>query len=277
MYKIIENVEISKNIYKLSIENELICKSFLPGEFIVLMPNEESEKIPLTIYSIDKNVVSMIYQVVGKTTYLLSKKKDYIYSILGPLGNKSLLLDKDIKKVLFVAGGLGIAPIIPQAKYLNEKDVICDLIYGMKSIDNLILKEDIDDYFNDKIIVTEDGTSKNAGLVTDYIKDNGYDYIVAIGPLKMMKYVTECGKKLNMPTIVSLNPIMVDGTGMCGSCRVIYDGTVRFACVDGPEFLGELVDFDSLIKRNDIYSTIEGKKYLSEIERENHHGGCGMC
>lgn len=277
MYKIIENKLIGKNIYRIKIENEYLASSFLPGEFVVLMNDENSEKIPLTIYSVNENSVTLIYQVVGKTTKELSQKKDSIYSLLGPLGNASLLLNKDVKKVLFVAGGLGIAPIIPQAKYLKEKGVICDLIYGMKSIDNLILKDDIDAYFQNKVIVTEDGTSNNKGLVTDFMNDDNYDYIVAIGPLVMMKYVSIEAKKMNIPCIVSLNPIMIDGTGMCGSCRLMYDGEVRFACTDGPEFLGDKVDFDSLIKRNNIYSTIEGRKYLELLEGDEHHGGCGMC
>lgn len=277
MYKIIENIEISKNIFKLTVENELIASHFLPGEFVVVMPSDTSEKIPLTIYKVEGKMVTMIYQVVGKTTYDLSQKKDFIYSILGPLGNKSILLDKNIKKVLFVAGGVGIAPIIPQAKYLKKNGVVCDLVYGMKTLENMILKEDIDETFNNVTIVTEDNTGENVGLVTDYIKNDGYDYIVAIGPVMMMKYVTRKASSYEIPCIVSLNPIMIDGTGMCGSCRIIYDSTIKFACIDGPEFLGSKVDFDSLIKRMDIYKNIEGQKYLEGIEGNTHHGGCGTC
>ena len=149
MYKIIKNREIAKNVFELVVENELIASHFKPGQFVVVMPDETSEKIPLTIYKTEGSCVSMIYQVVGKTTYDLSKKNDYIFSILGPLGKPSIILNMEAKKVLFVAGGVGIAPVIPQAVELKKRGVICDLIYGMKTIDNCILKDDIDKYFDD--------------------------------------------------------------------------------------------------------------------------------
>ena len=151
MYKIIENVSISKNVFKITIENENIATHFIPGEFVVVMPDETSEKIPLTIYKVNGKNVTLIYQVVGKTTHDLSLKQDYIYSILGPLGNPSLILNLEAEKVLFVAGGVGIAPIIPQAVELKKRGVKLDLIYGMKTIDNLILKDDIDTYFDDTL------------------------------------------------------------------------------------------------------------------------------
>ncbi len=277
MYRIIKNIEIKKNIFELTVENEHIAKNFKPGQFVVLMPSIESEKIPLTIYKVSDNLVTMIYQVVGATTYSLSKRKDYIYSILGPLGKPALILNVPVKKVLFVAGGIGIAAILPQVRELKSRGVKCDLIYGMKTIDNYILKKEIKELFRKPIIVTEDSSADLIGYPTDYIEDKRYDYIVTIGPLVMMKHVTEIGENLKIPTIVSLNPIMVDGTGMCGSCRLLYDGLVHYACVDGPEFVGAKVDFDSLIKRADMYKTFEGKKYLEKIEGDSHHGGCGNC
>lgn len=277
MYRIIKNREIAKNVFELVVENELIASHFKPGQFVVVMPDETSEKIPLTIYKTEGSCVSMIYQVVGKTTYDLSKKNDYIFSILGPLGKPSIILNMEAKKVLFVAGGVGIAPVIPQAVELKKRGVICDLIYGMKTIDNCILKDDIDKYFDDVIIVTEDNTADHIGLVTDYVDDLCYDFIIAIGPVIMMKKVVELAEELKVPSIVSMNPIMIDGTGMCGACRLFYDGIIHYACIDGPEFIGAKVDFDSLIKRMDMYKTIEGRKYLEEIEGDTHHGGCGNC
>lgn len=277
MYKIIENVSIGKNIFKITIENENIATHFIPGEFVVVMPDETSEKIPLTIYKVNEKNVTLIYQVVGKTTNDLSLKQDYIYSILGPLGNPSLMLNLEAEKVLFVAGGVGIAPIIPQAVELKKRGVKLDLIYGMKTIDNLILKDDIDTYFDDTLIVTEDNSADHIGLVTDYIDDKNYYFIITIGPVKMMKSVVEIAESLKIPSIVSMNPIMIDGTGMCGSCRINYNGRVAYTCIDGPEFIGAKVDFDSLIKRMDMYRDEEKRAYLKEIEGESFHGGCGNC
>lgn len=277
MYKIIENKEIAKNIYELTVENELIATHFIPGQFVVVMPDKESEKIPLTIYKVSGKNVTMIYSVVGKTTYDLSRKKDKIFSILGPLGKPSIILSMDVERILFVAGGVGIAPIIPQAIEMKKRGVECNLIYGMKTIENYILEEDINKYFDDVLIVTEDNSADHIGYVTDYIDDERYDFIIAIGPIMMMKKVTEIAEELKVPTIVSMNPIMIDGTGMCGACRLLYDGIVHYSCIDGPEFIGGRVDFDSVIKRMDMFKTVEGRKYLEAIEGDTHHGGCGNC
>lgn len=284
MYKVIKNECIKSDIYLLEVEAPLITSKCLPGQFVIVMSYENSERIPLTIYKYDKetNVISMIYQVVGASTLELTKVKNHIYSIVGPLGNPSeLVLNVDLyknKDVLFVAGGIGIAPVLPQMKYLTENGVKCDLIYGAKSKDAIILLDEIDEYSSNTKFMTDDGTFGDKGTVVDAMRDlDSYDVCVAIGPVVMMKYVALKTKDANLKTIVSMNPIMVDGTGMCGACRLVIDGEVKFACVDGPEFDGHKVDFDLAIKRMSIYKSFEGRKYLETIEGDTHHGGCGEC
>lgn len=285
MYKVIKNECIKKDIYLLEVEEPLIVKSALPGQFVIVMANEKSEKIPLTIYKYnqDTNILSMIYQVVGASTLELSKTENEIYSIVGPLGNPSELI-KNVDKlsnasILFVAGGIGIAPIYPQVEYLKKHNINVDVIYGAKNKDAIILEDELKMICDDLIITTDDGSYGKKGLVTDVLKDltKHYDYCVAIGPLPMMKFVSLETKKINLKTIVSMNPIMIDGTGMCGACRVVVDEKVKFACVDGPEFDAEKLDFDLAIERLKIYKTIEGKKYLEMLEGDTHHGGCGEC
>lgn len=285
MYKVIKNECIKKDIYLLEVEAPLIVKSALPGQFIIVMSNEKSEKIPLTIYKYNKdtNILSMIYQVVGASTLELSKTEKEIYSIVGPLGNPSELI-KNVDKlsnasILFVAGGIGIAPIYPQLEYLKKHNISVDVIYGVKNKDAIILEDELKMLCDDLIITTDDGSYGKKGLVTDVLKNltKHYDYCVAIGPLPMMKFVSLETKKMNLKTIVSMNPIMIDGTGMCGACRIIVDDVVKFACVDGPEFYAEKLDFDLAIERLNTYKTIEGKKYLEMLEGDTHHGGCGEC
>ena len=280
MYKVLKNEALAKDIYLLEIECPLITKSSLPGEFVIVMANKTSEKIPLTIYKYEGDVLSLIYQVVGASTLELTKCKKQVYSVVGPLGNPSILLDKvDLSSVLFVAGGVGIAPVYPQIKYLKEKGVKVDLIYGAKNKETLILLSELEKLVDNLYIATDDGSYGTKGFVTDILKDlpNNYDYCVAIGPIIMMKNVANNTKKMNLKTIVSMNPIMIDGTGMCGACRLVVDGEVKFACVDGPEFDGHKVDFDLAMERLKIYKTVEGQIYLQELEGKSHHGGCGVC
>lgn len=285
MYKILKNELLRENIYQIDVLAPLVVNKCLPGQFAIVMALETSERIPLTIYDYDQKagVLKMIYQVVGASTLELTKVKDEIFSVVGPLGNASeLIMNVDKlkgRKVIFIAGGVGIAPVYPQVKFLNEMGVNVDVIYGAKSCNYLILEDEISKICDNLYIATDDGSKGYKGLVTDLFKslDEKYDVCVAIGPVIMMKFVSLMTKEMNIPTIVSMNPIMVDGTGMCGACRLIVDGEVKFACVDGPEFDGHKVDFDSAIKRMNLYRTFEGRKYLEEKEGKTHHGSCGNC
>lgn len=284
MYKVVTNKCIVEGIYLLEVEAPLIVNKALPGQFVIVMSSKNSERIPLTIYKCDKdsNMISMIYQVVGASTLELTKVKSEMYSIVGPLGKPSeLAVDVDSykgKHVLFVAGGVGIAPIMATLSYMASRGVVCDLIYGAKTKSVIILKDEIKTYAKNATFTTDDGSFGIKGNVVDAMSDlSKYDVCLVIGPVVMMKYVSIRTKEDNLKTIVSMNPIMVDGTGMCGACRLVVDGKVLFACVDGPEFDGHKVDFDLAIKRMNIYKTIEGRKYLEALEGSSHHGGCGVC
>lgn len=276
MYKILKNESIANNIFLLEVNAPLIKEKYKPGEFVIVMSNKDSERIPLTIYDIDNDIVRIIYQVVGASTFELSKNKESLFAILGSLGNPGLFLENLDKKIVFVAGGIGVAAVYPQIKYMKENGYKTSLIYGAKNKDSLILLDKLENICDELYITTDDGSYSNKGFVTDILKNHmdKYDLCVAIGPVKMMGNVVNIS---NIKTIVSLNPIMVDGTGMCGACRVNIDNEIKFACVDGPEFYGDKVDFKSLINRMNIYKTEEGKRYLEIIEGDTHHGGCGNC
>ena len=212
---------------------------------------------------------------------------DCFRDFVGPLGRPSELCEEDIeslrkKKILFVAGGVGTAPVYPQVKWLGEQGVAADVIVGAKTKDILIMEEEMKAVAGNLYITTDDGSYGRSGMVTKVIQDlveegKQYDVCIAIGPMIMMKFVCKLTKELNLPTVVSLNPIMVDGTGMCGACRVLVGGEVKFACVDGPEFDGHLVDFDNAMKRQQQYKTEEGRAMLRLEEGDTHHGGCGNC
>ena len=215
------------------------------------------------------------------------KAGDAFADFVGPLGRPSELIEEDPeelkkKKILFVAGGVGTAPVYPQVKWLSEHGVKADAIVGAKNKDLVILEEEMEKVSN-LYVTTDDGSYKRKGMVTDVIKDlvenqkKEYDLVVAIGPMIMMKFVCLLTKELGIHTIVSMNPIMVDGTGMCGACRLTVGDEVKFACVDGPEFDGHLVNFDEAMKRQQLYKTEEGRAYLKEKEGDTHHGGCGHC
>ena len=213
---------------------------------------------------------------------------DFFMDFVGPLGNPSELIHENKeelqkKRILFVAGGLGAAPVYPQVKWLHEQGVKADVIVGAKTKDLLILEDEMRAVAGDLYITTDDGSYEHKGLVTDAIKDlvlnqgRQYDLCVVIGPMIMMKFACLVTKDLNIKTIASMNPIMVDGTGMCGACRLTVGDEVKFACVDGPEFDGHLVNFDEAMKRQQTYKTAEGRKMLKAIEGDTHHGGCGVC
>ena len=292
MYEIVEKKQLAESIYFMNIKAPRVAKAAKPGQFIIARIDEKGERIPLTIcnYDKDKKIITIVFQVVGESTRRMSllNKGDYFRDFVGPLGVESQFVNEDIsclknKRILFVAGGVGVAPIYPQVKWLNSKGIKADVIIGAKNKDMLIFENEIKNEVGNLYITTDNGSYGMKGLVTDKINDlvniknKEYDLVVAIGPMVMMKFVARLTKKLNIPTVVSLNPIMLDGTGMCGACRVTVGGKVKFACVDGPEFDAHKIDFDEAMKRQSIYKTEEGKKYLKSIEGKTHSGGCGMC
>ncbi len=291
MYKIVEARELATNIYLMDVEAPRIAKSCLPGQFVIVRIDEEGERIPLTIcdYSRENGTITIVFQNVGSATTRMAdmKKGDFFKDFVGPLGRPSELTEEPIeelmkKQILFVAGGVGTAPVYPQVKWLYEHGVMADVIIGAKTKDLIILEKEMTQYAKNVYVTTDDGSYGRSGMVTKVITDlvaegKKYDLCVAIGPMIMMKFACITTKQLNLPTIVSMNPIMVDGTGMCGACRLTVGGHVKFACVDGPEFDGHLVDFDQAMKRATQYKSDEGRAILKIQEGDTHHGGCGVC
>ena len=272
MYKILRNEKISKSSYLLTIKCPIVIKNAMPGQFIIVMSKEDSERIPLTIYdyNLENGTLDLIYQVVGASTKELSENKDAVFAITGPLGKPNEICknyeEYKGKRIVYIAGGVGIAPVYPQVKYLKEKGFIIDVIYGARSKDLLLIKDKIEQVASKIYYVTDDGTYGEKGFVTDVLKQhiNEYDICVAIGPVIMMKNVAELTKEYNLKTIVSMNPIMVDGTGMCGACRCEVEGKPKFACIDGPEFDGHKINFDIALKRMNIYKKEEEELIVKE-------------
>ena len=272
MYKILRNEKISESSYLLTIKCPIVIKNAMPGQFIIVMSKEDSERIPLTIYdyNLENGTLDLIYQVVGASTKELSENKDAVFAITGPLGKPNEICknyeEYKGKRIVYVAGGVGIAPVYPQVKYLKEKGFIIDVIYGARSKDLLLIKNKIEQVASKIYYVTDDGTYGEKGFVTDVLKQhiNEYDICVAIGPVIMMKNVAELTKEYNLKTIVSMNPIMVDGTGMCGACRCEVEGKPKFACIDGPEFDGHKINFDIALKRMNIYKKEEEELIVKE-------------
>ena len=292
MYKILETKELAANIFYMVVEAKRVAKSCKPGQFVIVRADEQAERIPLTIcdYDSEKGTVTIVFQIVGAGTQMMADLKagDTFHDFVGPLGCPSEFVAEDMetlkkKKMLFVAGGVGTAPVYPQVKWLHEHGIDADVIVGAKTKDLLILEEEMKAVAGNLYVTTDDGSYGRSGMVTKVIEDlvetegKSYDVCVAIGPMIMMKFVCKLTKELELPTIVSLNPIMVDGTGMCGACRVTVGGKVKFACVDGPEFDGHQVDFDEAMRRQQIYKTEEGRAFLKAKEGDTHHGGCGNC
>ncbi len=291
MYKILETKELAANIFYMVVEAKRVAKACKPGQFVIVRTDEHSERIPLTIcdYDREKGTVTIVFQIVGAGTQMMSALKagDSFHDFVGPLGCPSEFVGEDLedlksKKMLFVAGGVGTAPVYPQVKWLHQHGIEADVIVGAKTKDLLILEEEMKAVAGNLYVTTDDGSYGRSGMVTQTISDlvaegNHYDVCVAIGPMIMMKFVCKLTKELEIPTIVSLNPIMVDGTGMCGACRVTVGGKVKFACVDGPEFDGHQVNFDEAMQRQQIYKTAEGRAFLKAKEGDTHHGGCGNC
>ena len=292
MYPILKAEKLAEKIYLMVVKAPRVAKNCQPGEFIIVKIDEVGERIPLTIcdYNREEGTVTIVFQIVGGSTERMADLKagDAFHDFVGPLGNPSEFVHEDIeslknKKMLFVAGGVGTAPVYPQVKWLHEHGIDVDVIVGAKNKDLLILEEEMKAVAGNLYITTDDGSYVRKGMVTDVIKDlvnvegKKYDVCVAIGPMIMMKFVCLLTKELEIPTIVSLNPIMVDGTGMCGACRVTVGDKVKFACVDGPEFDGHLINFDEAMKRQQMYKTEEGRAILKLREGDTHHGGCGNC
>lgn len=291
MYPIVKKEKLADKIYLMDVKAPRVAKSCLPGQFIIVKIDEEGERIPLTICDYDKEAgtVTIVFQVVGASTQRMTALEvgDAFRDFVGPLGCPSEFCSEDVeelkkKKILFVAGGVGAAPVYPQVKWMRENGIDVDVIVGSKTKDMLILEKEIEAVAGNLYVTTDDGTYGRSGMVTTVIEDlvkegKNYDVCVAIGPMIMMKFVCLLTKKLEIPTIVSMNPIMVDGTGMCGACRLTVGDEVKFACVDGPEFDGHLVDFDQAMKRQQMYKTEEGRAMLKLQEGDTHHGGCGHC
>lgn len=291
MFKIVKTEALTDAIYLMDVEAPRVAKKCLPGQFVIVRGSEDGERIPLTIcdYSREAGTVTIVFQIVGAATEMMKDLKvgDSFTDFVGPLGCPSELVEEDLeslkkKKILFVAGGVGTAPVYPQVKWLHEHGVEADVIIGGRTKNLIILEEQMKAVAGHLYITTDDGSYGSKGVVTNEIQKlvdagNQYDVCIAIGPMIMMKFVCKLTKELNIKTVVSLNPIMVDGTGMCGACRVTVGGKVEFACVDGPEFDGHLVDFDEAMMRQQIYKTDEGRAFLAAKEGDTHHGGCGQC
>ncbi|MDU1054820.1 sulfide/dihydroorotate dehydrogenase-like FAD/NAD-binding protein [Clostridium baratii] len=292
MFKVVNKKILADNLYLMDIEAKRIAKSAKPGQFIIIKNNEYGERIPLTIADFNKDLgtVSIVFQAIGDSTKELAKFEsgDYVSDFVGPLGRPSEFIYEDLeslknKNILFVGGGVGAAPVYPQVKWMKEHGIDVDVIIGSRNKELLILEDEMRKVSKNLYVATDDGSYGFNGRVTDCLidlvnnKGKKYDHAIVIGPMIMMKFMCNLTKELNIPTTVSLNPIMVDGTGMCGACRVTVGDEVKFACVDGPEFDGHLVNFDEAMRRSAMYKTEEGRKILKSIEGNSHHGGCGYC
>lgn len=291
MYKITNKRILTENIYLMDIEAPRVAKSAEPGQFVIIKNDDKGERIPLTVADYDRKngTVTIVFQTVGHGTNELAKfeEGDCLRDFVGPLGRPSEFIDEDTKelkhkKILFVAGGVGAAPVYPQVKWFHENNIDVDVIIGARNKDIIILEEEMKKVAKNLYISTDDGSYGFNGRVTDCLKDlvenqgKKYDHAVVIGPMIMMKFMSLVTKELGIKTTVSLNPIMVDGTGMCGACRVTVGDEVKFACVDGPEFDGHLVDFDESIRRQTLYKSEEGRSLLKVEEGNTHYReGCG--
>jgi len=271
MNKILKKESLNPTVTKMIVEAPLVAKKAEAGQFIILRPLKNSERIPLTIadYDRENGTITIIYQIVGATTIELDslKEGEYIEDFVGPLGTSSKL--DNLKKVAIIGGGVGCAIAYPIAKKLKSMGAEVDSIVGFRNKDLIILEDEFKNTSNRLFIMTDDGSYGEKGLVTNALEKlinegNKYDEVIAIGPLVMMKFVSLLTKKYNIKTTVSMNPIMIDGTGMCGGCRLTVDGETKFACVDGPDFDAHKVDFDEAIKRSSMYKEHESRK------REEH-------
>ena len=267
MYKIVRKKSLNPTVMLMDIDAPAVAKKAEPGQFIILRVDEYGERIPLTVadYDRQKGTVTIIFQVVGATTEKLNalNEGDCLHDFVGPLGKPSET--EGLKKVAVIGGGVGCAIAYPVAKKLFEQGTEVHSIVGFRNKDLVILEDEFKSHSSKYVIVTDDGSYGAKGLVTDALKqliESGetYDEVIAIGPLIMMKFVCQLTKEYGIKTIVSMNPIMIDGTGMCGGCRLTVGGQTKFACVDGPDFDGHLVDFDLAMKRAAMYRPFEAKQ-----------------
>ena len=264
MYRITQKVALNPTVTKLSIEAPLIARKAQPGQFIIVRPLEDSERIPLTIAGYDQQAgtVDIIFQIVGDTTIELNSLNvgDEVHDFVGPLGRPTETAG--LKKVCVVGGGVGCAIALPIARKLHEEGCVVHSVIGFRNKDLLILEDDFAACSDELRIMTDDGSYGQKGVVTAALEEliaagNQYDEVITIGPLIMMKFVVKTCQKYHIKSVVSMNPIMIDGTGMCGGCRLTVGGKVKFACVDGPDFDGDLVDFDEAMARGSMYRPFE--------------------
>ena len=284
MFKILEKEWLNVNTFKMVVDAPMVARSCEPGQFVIVRAFEDSERIPLTIcdYDREKGTVTIVTQLIGASSAAIVHQEEgaFFNDVVGPLGNPSAFVDKTPEELaearyIFIAGGVGTAPVYPQAKWLHERGVAVDVIIGAKTKDLLIYKEEMAAVCDNLFICTDDGSEGFHGMVTALLEKlvadgHSYTQAVAIGPMIMMKFTTLTAKKLGIPIIVSLNTLMVDGTGMCGACRVSVGGRTRFACVEGPEFDGYEVDFDEAMRRQGQYRTEEAEaneKHVCKIGR----------
>ena len=264
MYRIVEKTPLNPTVTKMVVEAPLIAKKALPGQFVILRAGADSERIPLTVadYDREKGTVTVIFQVVGGGTMELGalKEGEFLHDFVGPLGRASEL--DGLKKVCVVGGGVGCAIALPVAKALHDRGAEVHSVVGFRNQDLVILEDEFRACSDKFVLMSDDGSCGRKGLVTAALEEliqagENYDEVIAIGPLVMMKFVVAVTKKYNVKTVVSMNPIMIDGTGMCGGCRLTVGGKTKFACVDGPEFDGFEVDFDEAIHRGAMYKEFE--------------------
>ena len=274
MYKIVEKKVLNSQVKSITVEAPHVAKKAMPGQFIMFRIDEDGERIPLTIsdYDREKGTVTIVFQEVGATTMQLGTLEagDSLLDFVGPLGKASHF--ENVKHAAVIGGGLGSAIAYPQARALFEKGAVVDTIMGFRNKDIVILEDEMKAVSSECIITTDDGSNGTKGFVSDILRqriESGivYDLVVAIGPPIMMKVVAELTRPYGIPTWVSLNPIMIDGTGMCGGCRVTVDGKTKFACVDGPDFDGHKVDFDELMRRLSMYREVEAKQREAHVCR----------
>ena len=274
MYRIVKKQVLNPTVTRMEIEAPLIAKKAEPGQFIILRVDENGERIPLTVADFDREAgtVSIIFQIVGATTEKLNhlEEGDSLHDFVGPLGRPSET--EGLKKVAVIGGGVGGAIAYPVAKKLHQQGAVVHSIVGFRNKDLVILEPEFQAVSDKLVMMTDDGSYGEKGLVTNALEkliESGerYDEVIAIGPLVMMKFVTQVTKKYNIKTVVSMNPIMIDGTGMCGGCRLTVGGKTKFACVDGPDFDGFEVDFDEAMARGAMYR---------DFERHAHEGTCNL-
>jgi len=291
MFDIVAKKMLGPKVWQMDMLAPLVARRAMPGQFLIVRCDIEGERIPLTICDFDKQTgkVTIVFQTVGAETERISRLEvgDCFADVVGPLGNPSDLCDiplEELKKmkILFIAGGVGTAPVYNQVKWLHDNGVDADCIQGARTKDLLIMEDEMREATGNLYFATDDGSygiHGNVCVALQKLYDEGvrYDHCVVIGPVIMMKFACELTKKLGLRSVASMNTIMVDGTGMCGACRLLVGGKVKFACVDGPEFDGWEIDFDQALQRSRLYKTEEGRLMLKLQEGDTHSGNCGIC